>query len=33
MHELGPALLAAAAELGPISNALTLFGKPPLGKG
>lgn len=33
MHELAPALLAAAAELGPISNASTLFGKPPLGKG
>lgn len=32
-HELAPALLAAAAELGPISNASTLFGKPPLGKG
>src|SRR3954447_6276512 len=29
MHELAPALLAAAAELGPISNASTLFGKPP----
>lgn len=33
MHELAPALLAAAAELGPISNASSLFGKPPLGKG
>jgi DNA-binding IclR family transcriptional regulator len=33
MHELAPSLLAAAAELGPISNASTLFGKPPLGKG
>jgi DNA-binding IclR family transcriptional regulator len=28
-----PALLAAAAELGPISNASSLFGRPPLGKG
>jgi DNA-binding IclR family transcriptional regulator len=33
MHELGNALLEAAAELGPISNASTLFGRPPLGKG
>jgi IclR family transcriptional regulator, acetate operon repressor len=33
MHELAPSLQAAAAELGPISNASTLFGKPPLGKG
>ncbi|EJL89024.1 transcriptional regulator [Polaromonas sp. CF318] len=33
MHELAPALQAASAELGPISNASTLFGKPPLGKG
>jgi len=33
MHELAPALLQAAGELGPISNASTLFGKPPLGKG
>lgn len=33
MHELGPALLEAAAELGPISNASTLFGRPALGKG
>jgi len=33
MHELAPALLAAAAELGPISNASSLFGRPPLGKG
>ena len=33
MHELAPALLAATAELGPISNASSLFGKPPLGKG
>jgi IclR family transcriptional regulator, acetate operon repressor len=31
--ELAPALLAAAAELGPISNASSLFGRPPLGKG
>lgn len=33
MHELASALQAASAELGPISNASTLFGKPPLGKG
>ena len=33
MHELGNALMEAAAELGPISNASTLFGRPPLGKG
>ena len=33
MHDLAPALLAAAAELGPISNASSLFGRPPLGKG
>jgi IclR family acetate operon transcriptional repressor len=33
MLELGPALLEAAAELGPISSASSLFGKPPLGKG
>lgn len=33
MHALAPALLAAAAELGPISNASTLFGRPALGKG
>jgi len=33
MHELAPALLDAAAELGPISNASSLFGRPPLGKG
>jgi IclR family acetate operon transcriptional repressor len=33
MHELAPALLAAAAELGPVSNASSLFGRPPLGKG
>lgn len=32
MRELGPALLAAAAELGPISSSSTLFGRPPLGK-
>lgn len=33
LHELAPALQAAAAELGPVSNASTLFGRPPLGKG
>jgi IclR family transcriptional regulator, acetate operon repressor len=33
LHELAPALLAAAADLGPVSNASTLFGRPPLGKG
>jgi IclR family acetate operon transcriptional repressor len=33
MHDLAPALQAAAAELGPISNASTLFGRPALGKG
>lgn len=33
MHELAPLLLEATAELGPISNASTLFGRPPLGKG
>ena len=33
MQALAPALLAAAAELGPISNASNLFGRPPLGKG
>lgn len=33
MQALAPALLAAAAELGPISNASSLFGRPPLGKG
>ncbi|MEO7391954.1 MAG: IclR family transcriptional regulator [Ramlibacter sp.] len=33
MHELAPALKAAAGELGPISNASSLFGRPPLGKG
>ncbi len=32
MLELAPALLAAAAELGPISRGSTLFGRPPLGK-
>ncbi|HEY6510501.1 MAG TPA: IclR family transcriptional regulator [Burkholderiaceae bacterium] len=32
MQALGPALLAATAELGPISRASTLFGRPPLGK-
>jgi hypothetical protein len=33
MHELGNALMEADAELGPISNASTQFGRPPLGKG
>jgi len=33
MHELAPALLDSAAQLGPVSNASTLFGRPPLGKG
>jgi hypothetical protein len=33
MHELAPALLAATAELGPISHASSLFGRPSLGKG
>ncbi len=33
MHELAAPLLAAAAELGPVSNASNLFGRPPLGKG
>ena len=33
MHAIAPDLLQAAAELGPISNASTLFGRPPLGKG
>jgi DNA-binding IclR family transcriptional regulator len=33
MLELGPALLAAAAELGPISSVSSLFGRPALGKG
>ena len=32
MHMLAPALLAVTAELGPISRASTLFGRPPLGK-
>lgn len=32
MQELAPALLAATAELGPISRTSTLFGRPPLGK-
>jgi IclR family acetate operon transcriptional repressor len=32
MQTLAPALLAATAELGPISRASTLFGRPPLGK-
>jgi IclR family transcriptional regulator, acetate operon repressor len=32
MYELAPKLLAAAAELGPISNASSMFGRPPLGK-
>lgn len=32
-RDLVPALLAATAELGPISNASSLFGRPPLGKG
>lgn len=33
MHALAPALLAAAAELGPIGHASSLFGRPPLGQG
>ena len=33
MHALAPALLQAAAELGPGSSASNLFGRPPLGKG
>jgi IclR family transcriptional regulator, acetate operon repressor len=33
MHEMAPDLLAAAAELGPICNTNSLFGRPPLGKG
>lgn len=33
MHTLAPALLGVCAELGPISNASSLFGRPPLGKG
>ncbi len=32
MQALAPALLAATAELGPMSRASTLFGRPPLGK-
>ncbi len=32
MQALAPALLAIAAELGPISKASTLFGRPPLGR-
>jgi IclR family transcriptional regulator, acetate operon repressor len=32
MKQLSPALLAVTAELGPISRASTLFGRPPLGK-
>ena len=32
LHALAPALLAAAAELGPMSGAASLYGKPPLGK-
>jgi IclR family acetate operon transcriptional repressor len=32
MQSLAPALLKASAELGPISRASTLFGRPPLGK-
>ncbi len=32
MKALAPALLLATAELGPISRASTLFGRPPLGK-
>jgi IclR family transcriptional regulator, acetate operon repressor len=33
MHALAPGLLVAAAQLGPISHASSLFGRPPLGKG
>lgn len=33
MFALAPGLLAAAAELGPICNVSSLFGRPPLGKG
>ena len=33
MYQLAPALLAAAAELGPVSSGASLFGRPPLGKG
>lgn len=32
MHSIAPALLAAAAELGPMSHAADLYGRPPLGK-
>ena len=32
MHELAVALLAATAELGPMSHGSALFGRPPLGK-
>jgi IclR family transcriptional regulator, acetate operon repressor len=32
MQALAPMLMAAAAELGPISRSSTLFGRPPLGK-
>lgn len=32
MHALAPALLAATAELGPMSHGASLFGRPPLGK-
>jgi IclR family acetate operon transcriptional repressor len=32
MQQLAPAMLAATAELGPISRASTLFGRPQLGK-
>jgi DNA-binding IclR family transcriptional regulator len=32
LHKLAPALLTATGELGPISRASTLFGRPPLGK-
>jgi IclR family transcriptional regulator, acetate operon repressor len=32
MHELAPAMLAATAELGPISRVSTLYGKPQLGR-
>ncbi len=32
MQVLAPALLAAAAQLGPISRSSSLFGRPPLGK-
>jgi IclR family transcriptional regulator, acetate operon repressor len=32
MHALAPALLAATAELGPMSHGASRFGRPPLGK-